>query len=461
MSVFRPRNRVEILRDMIARVVARSTLAGLLRNSVIFHLLAAAADEDAEQYFQLSQLRALFGIDTATGSDLDERAAEIVPATIERRKASFASGFQTFVRQGTVGVLVIPAGSVVAAQDTQGQIKFRTQVSASILNGFDRVSGVSVVALEAGTRGNISANTAVLLVTRVVGVTSTFNPVAHNNAYDRESDEQFRARLKLYVQSMSRGTPVAVLSAVLGVSLAAGARIPFGKVVEPILPTGTYEVFVDDGTGTIDSYSLQYDAADDILLNPAVGGEINVYTSNRPIRDDGSFRLYKNTVLQTRGVQYELNAANGQAELTTPLLAGDVIVARYRNYTGLIQEAQRVVEGDPASLIAYPGVRAAGTLALVKPATAVFQTLVGNTAVANDFNVLSVIANVREAILRYINTLDIGAPVIVASIIEQAMLVQGMVNFQILDLSGTFPAADQIMSPQQVARMTSAGLTLT
>lgn len=81
MPVFQPRNRIQILREMVARVVARSKLAGLTRNSVVFHVLAGAANEDAEQYVQLARLRNVFAIDKATGSDLDERAKEVLPSS--------------------------------------------------------------------------------------------------------------------------------------------------------------------------------------------------------------------------------------------------------------------------------------------------------------------------------------------------------------------------------------------
>ena len=74
MPVFQPRNRVQILREMVARVVARSRLVGVTRNSTVFHVMAGSAEEDAEQYFEMSRLRAVFSIDKATGSDLDERA---------------------------------------------------------------------------------------------------------------------------------------------------------------------------------------------------------------------------------------------------------------------------------------------------------------------------------------------------------------------------------------------------
>lgn len=460
MPLFRPRTRVEILRDMIARVVARSSLVGIVRNSVVFHLLAAAADEDAEQYFQLANLRAIFSIDKATGSDLDERAAEIQPGTLTRRQSIFASGEIAFKRNGTIGNLLIPAGSAVAAEDTEGQIKYRTTAAATILAGSDTVIAVPVVALEAGSRGNASPLTVIQLVSRIPGVIATYNTAAFTNGQDRESDESFRARLKLYVQSLSRGTPVAVRSFALNVQLIDGRRVLYAKVVEPISPTGDYDVYIDDGTGTVDEFDNTYIFALDTLINPAIGGEFNVFTSQRPIRDDGGFAAFKNAVPMVRGVDYELNSANGQVELTAPLVALDIITANYRYYTGLIQETQRVIDGDPATFLTHPGVRAAGTRAIVRAAVPVFQTLAANAAIQSDYNASNVIEEVEATILRYINTLDIGQSVIVAEIVERAMAVPGMFNFQISDLSGTFPAVDQFILPNQVARIVSASLVV-
>lgn len=464
MPLFQPRGRVAILREMVARVVARSKLVGMVRDSVVFHILAAAADEDAEQYFQLANLRAVFNIDQATGSDLDDRAAEIQPGTISRRESLFASGFVRFTRVGTTGNLPIPAGTTVSAEDLQGPVKFRTTAAATILAGSTFVINVPVVALEAGERGNVDVGTIVQLTTRVPGVVGVRNDSRFSNGRDRESDDLFRARIKLYVQALSRGTPTAIRSFALNVQLADGRRVLFAKVVEPILPTGSYQVYIDDGTGGVDLYDTTYAPSigvDDTLINPALGGERDVYTTARPIRDDGSFAAKKNAVLMTRGVDYELNVANGQLELAAPLAAGDVVTARYRFRTGLIQETQRVIDGDPATLVTHPGVRAAGTQAIVLPPSIVYVTLAGNTSVQSDFNAHNVIEQVTAAIMQYINNLDIGESVIAAKIIEVAMAVPGMFNFQISNLSGTFPATDQFILPTQAARIVSADLLIT
>jgi len=445
---------------MIARVIARSRLVGLVRNSVVFHILASAADEDAEQYYQLANLRLIFSIDTATGSDLDERAREIKPSTITRRTSLFASTDLTFGRTGTVGTVNIPAGSIVAARDALGQVQFRTTAAAQITDGNSEVIGVGCVALEAGARGNVQEHSITQFVSRIPGVTTVTNPSEVSNGRDRESDSSFRARLKRHVQSLSRGTPTAVEAFALSVELVDGRRVLFAKVVEPVLPTGRYEVYIDDGTGTSEEYEETFLTADDVLVNPAVGGEENLYTSLKPIRDDGSFQFWVNSVLQTRGTDYQLNTAKGQIELATALATGDNAVARYRNYSGLIQETQKILDGIIGMTLSYPGVRAAGTQAIVLPAAVANQELTASASVNDGYDAEQVIEDVEAAILAYINGLDIGAHVIVSEIIERAMAVDGMYNFLITDLSGTFPAADQIILPHQVARIVSANLSV-
>lgn len=459
MPVFQPRTRVQILRKMIARVVSRSTLIGLVRNSVIFHSLAAAADEDAEQFFQIAQLRAIFSIDNAKGSDLDERAAEIAPDAGPRVGSTFATTTVTFSRTGTSGTLPIAAGSIVAAEDAAGQIKFRTTSASNIADTLSSVAGVPVVALVAGTRANVGAGDIKQLATRIPGIVSVVNPSAVSNAADRESDESFRARLKLYIQSLSRGTPTAIRAFVLRVKLTDGRRVLYAKVVEPVLPTGSYKVYVDDGTGSVDEYNSDYVVGLDTLISPAVGGEVNLFTAEKPIRNqDGSFALFKNSVLLVNGTDYKLNTASGQVELVTALTAGDVVEANYRYYIGLISESQRVVDGDPSAVLTYPGVRAAGTQAVVLPAASVSQTLVANAVVASDFSTSVVIDKVKAVLMRYLNSLDIGAPVVVAELTKRAMEVSGMEDFLISDLSGTFPASNQLILSHQVARIISANL---
>lgn len=466
MPIFSLRNRVQIIRDMVARVVARSPLAGLTRNSVVYHILAAASAEDAEQYLQLARLRALFSIDTATGSDLDERAAEIQPAVVARRSALYASGVCTFSRPGTIGATAVPAGSIVAATDARGQIRFRTTAAATILAGNTTVSGVPVIAMEAGSRGNVDAGQIVRFVTRIPGVTGVTNPASFTTGRDRESDEEFRARLKAYTQSLSRGTVTALTGYALNVLLTTGQRVLFAKVFEPAIPNGTVRLYIDDGTGAIETYSSAFIGTPDVFLPVAVGGERDVFTTQKPIRDDGSFVFRVNAVVQTRNVDYVLNAATGQITLSTTsyptgLAPSDACEAEYRFYTGLIAATQRVIDGDPAFPTQFPGVRAAGITVYVLPPQTLLQSVTANLSVASGFDVTVVTQRVRDAIQDYINTLNIGDDVIVAELIQRIMDVDGMFDVDLQSLTGSTPPANQVVGATQVARIFSVNITLT
>jgi uncharacterized phage protein gp47/JayE len=135
--------------------------------------------------------------------------------------------------------------------------------------------------------------------------------------------------------------------------------------------------------------------------------------------------------------------------------------ASYRFYLGLIQETQRIIDGDPLDPLRVPGVRAAGIQVIVREPAAVFQSIVAQISVLGDYDPTEVASAVQAAIQSYINGLDIGDDVIVAEIIERAMGVPGMFNFSITSLTGSSPATDQIILETQVARISSGSITLT
>jgi len=449
------------MRDMVARVIARAGLSGLRKNSGVYHVLSSAADEDAEQYFQLARLRDVFSIDDATGSDLDARAAEIATDdTLLRIAAQKAVVTVQFSRPGTVGTVSIASGSFVAASDTTGTIRFKTTASGSITPGNTTSALIPVIADIAGTRGSVAAGAISRMETRIAGVTAVTNPAAATPGRDQESDPDFRARIKQHVQRMSRGTVFAITSYARAVQLDNGQRVLFTSVVEPVVPNGSLSCYIDDGTGAVDVYSSDFVTSDDTLIAAATGGEFRFRTNQRPIRDDGSFELRRNGSLLVRNTDYAVNTAGGDVELFTPLTGGQSLKANYRFYTGLVQEAQKVIDGDAADRQNYPGVRAGATRVYVLPPTRVLQSVDGQLSVDDGYDLAVVTAEVVSAIQGYINGLDIGAAVFVASIIKVVMSVTGVVNFTLSNLSGSSPAADQVILPAQVARIASASISI-
>lgn len=446
---------------MVSRIVARSRLRGLARNSGVFHVASASAAEDSEQYFQMARLRSVFSIETATGSDLDERAREIMPAVLRRRAPLRATTNQLFTRVGTTGTTIIPTGSQVGAEDAEGVIIFRTTAPGSITPGNTVSAPIPVVAQLAGVRGNVDAGAISRLLSRIPGVVSTTNAAVVITGQSRESDQSFRARLRSFIQSLSRGTPTAIESFSASVQTPDGRRVLHAKVVEPILPNGTTTVYIDNGTGATDVLDITYQSADDTVLT-AVGGEIEVFSTLNPIRNFIEVRV--NNALQVQDVDFSLDVTRGRVRFSSAsyplgLTTGDVVTMRYVSYGGLIEAVNEVVNGNPSDAIRFPGVRAAGIQTFVLPAIAVPQTLQGVISARDGYNVVTLAALVASTIQEYINSLGIGAPVIVAEIVERAMGVPGMYNFKILSLTGG-AAIDQVVQAYQVPRIQSSDISL-
>lgn len=450
----------QILRDILARTVSRSDLNGIRKNSGLYHVAASSADEDAEQYLQLALLRDVFSIDNATGSELDERAAEMATdEKLKRYTANKATTYLQFSRVGTTGTTNVNQGSFASASDAQGLITFQTTIAGSIPNG-QSVSGlIPAIALVAGVRGNVAANTIRRMTTRIPGITAVTNPTAVDNGRDRESDPNFRKRLKAHVQSMSRGTPFAQESFAGRAVLANGARVLFVRFDTPVIPTGFSDLYLDDGTGALDVYDSSYLVTPDVLVVSATGTEDRLRTTQRPIREDGSFVLYYDGVAQA-GPIYAVNFAKGDIQLYVPPGAGQKVSAGYRYYTGLVQEAQKILHGDPNDRQTYPGVVAGGLTTRAKPASRALQSVQGQIVSLDDYDVVAVIEAASTAIQVYINELGIGEPVLVAEIYRVVQSTKGVRNFKLTALSGSNPPVDQVILRNQVPRIMSSAITL-
>jgi uncharacterized phage protein gp47/JayE len=115
-----------------------------------------------------------------------------------------------------------------------------------------------------GTGGNVLAGTITLVATPAPGIDTVTNAAGFTNGVNAESDASFKARFGLYLASLSRGTLIAVESAVLGVAqnltcavLENASSISGGVGSSP----GSFVVAVDDGSGATPSATLAAVAA--------------------------------------------------------------------------------------------------------------------------------------------------------------------------------------------------------
>jgi uncharacterized phage protein gp47/JayE len=466
MPRFQIKRYEQILTNMIAKIVARTDLSDISDSSVVKHILAAAARQDDEQYYQMSLLQNLFSIDKAVGDDLDERAKDIQPGTITRNVATKATGNIVFSRTGTIGTVNIASGTKVK---TASGVVFSTTAAGQITaaspeqiagHGVGRDSGlVPAIADEPGANGNVVANTIIKFVQKPTGVDEVTNPSAFAYGADEETDDAFRTRIKDYIASLPRSTINALESGVLGAEDEdTGAVILYSKAIEDTVDRGIVTVYIDDGTGSAESYEA---VSGEVLtegLAPgdvAVGGETVLYLNYKPIRSDSAITITSDVrgVLTgdfeyDAGNDYWVNSASGQVNFATGLTAGEQLTVDYTRYTGLIELAQKIIDGDPNDRTTYPGIRAAGVLVYVRVPQVLVQDVSVSLTILEGYEDATVEADVETAIQAYIASLGISGDILISELVKRIMSVAGVYNVYI-----TEPANDITLLDDQLPRV--------
>mgnify|MGYP003635657630 CR=1 FL=1 len=451
MPQFQPKTFTYFLQRMAERVVARSALTDLEEGGELFEMLGAVARELDDVSFQTIQLQRVWDLDTAYGEDLDARAQDFFGATLVRITAVKATATVVFSRSGTAGVATIPSGHSIKVPG--GGPEFVTTAVGSIGAGNTDSAAVAVIAVIAGIAGNVEANT-IKQMTGLAGVETVTNPTPGTGGLDLESDDAFRSRLRTYIRSLPRGTVDALKFAALSGTLPLLGRVSTADVVEDPLVRGVTRVYIDNGSGTIESTDTL--AATETIVASASGGEIRLDTANKPIVIGTPFTLFKGAAALTEGVDYTLNRATGRITLTVPLVALQAVtLTGYTWYTGLIEEVQKIIDGDAADRTNYPGYRAAGTLVYVLAPTALIISIEANIVIEDGYDDAAVRTAVQNAVLRHVNGLGINGDLIFNELIHQVMAVPG-----VFDVNFVTPLTTVIVGDAEVIRVTASDVDI-
>ena len=136
---------------------------------------------------------------TAQGEDLD-RHAQL--RGVARRQAATATGMVRFyVSQPQETQTEIPEGTVCM---TAAGVRFLTTRAAEVKAG-ETYADAPVIAAEAGTAGNVGANTIVFMALPPVRIVACANPEPLTNGLDQEGDEELRARVLATYQRLANG----------------------------------------------------------------------------------------------------------------------------------------------------------------------------------------------------------------------------------------------------------------
>lgn len=179
------------------------------------------------------------------------------------------------------GNRVVAAGTIV--QTPQGNssnaVQFSTLYPATIPDGEVTVEGITVVARANGVIGNVPAGSINGFQAFPFPGATVTNPLPFSNGQSSEGDTDFRERIKATRQSRTKGTALAIQTAVTGITSSdENKRVTSASMVARRgLPSTLY---VDDGTG----YEEQTDGiAIEPLNDSSLGGEEFFQLSQRPV----------------------------------------------------------------------------------------------------------------------------------------------------------------------------------
>jgi len=188
---------------------------------------------------------------------------------------TFAHPAGTVVVQGTTGSnRTIASGLVpfVPATDSTKEIDFRTTEAGTLFDGDFVTDLIDVESQNVGFETRAGSSTITRWLAPPFSNATVTNPVAATRGVDREKDDPYRQRLKDFIQSLTRATPLAVTTLVSGATdPATGATVAFAQIIEPVSP-GACLLYVTDGTLNF-SLGQQPFLGRDVLITDAEPGD--------------------------------------------------------------------------------------------------------------------------------------------------------------------------------------------
>lgn len=437
-------------RILLGGLIGRASMSDVADTSVVKTLCSAVAQCLDELSYNAGNLRLAFGIDTAAGPDLDARAAQY---GVTRIGAVQAKASLTFSSSSQATATIIPAQTTVL---TATGTVFTTDADATLTAGATSIPNVAATCQTPGIVGNVPALTLVQFQSQPVGISAVTNPAAGIGGQDQETDDSLRQRIKLSVAGLARGTPAALESAVLGAKdPATGDTILFAKVLEdPIARPAYSEMYIADAAGTNEgtSVAVSGEVLTASLAGPpqgsAQGGETRLTAKNRPFDTNVAATLTSSKRGKlTLGTDFYVNTSAGVFFLTPAAVQGEVLTATYSYFGGIIQLAQKIIDGDPSDRADFPGYRAAGTQCVVLSPLIIQQRVDCNVVVQDGYSLDATLAQAQVAIQNYLSLLGIGQNVIVPQLIAAIMGVPGVVDLTLMN-----PTSDVLTAPSQLIR---------
>lgn len=210
-----------VVRQQVAAIQAAcSTVLTFLVGSLELARVQAVAGVSMWLQSLVMQLLNTTRLSTSTGNDVDTFVGDF---GLTREAAVAAIGTVTFARFTATNAASVPVGATVSTGDgTQTfiviadstQSLFNAGANAYVIPAGMATGNATVQAVNAGSQGNVNANTITLISSAIVGVDTVTNAAPFADGVDQESDAALKARFLIYIQGLKEGIKAAVASAI-------------------------------------------------------------------------------------------------------------------------------------------------------------------------------------------------------------------------------------------------------
>lgn len=188
------------------------------------------------------------------------------------------------LKQGTEETILAGTNVIVPANSISKEIKYSIVSDQILKSGEERLQDVDIVATNPGAIGNISSyaitGTAAFPSAPFAGARAE-NTSKFTTGTDIETDAALRDRIKSHIQSLSKGTKLAILNAIVGlVDPVSAKRVVSSNVILPQNTETPVKVYIDDGTGFEPSFSAK---GFETIVAKSTGGETRLQLDTDPL----------------------------------------------------------------------------------------------------------------------------------------------------------------------------------
>lgn len=426
----------EIRRRWVTRFVGLSKLRDLAEGDDFGTFFGVMADELSSHQQLLKEFIDGHFLD-AKGEVLDERIAQLPGGFRPRQGAKAARGGGiTLYREDASQSEVYDPGSITLGRSSAPSLSYLNFGTVTFAPGVYSVSGITVICTSTGVTGNAPANG----VDTLLGATGTIYRVVSDlpvtGGFDREEDNELQARAKLWVRSLTRTTPDAI------VAIAMNFESSDGETLRNSPPTlwedpdnrGYCELIIDNGFGFV---GYTRDAATTTGVFPSVDGTPRFQL---PFE----YPAVSPPVLSIEGVE----ATPPHPDYVTLEERGLIITRESPMYLDVTAGntweigGHKVLFGFPAELQAYveQNCRAAGNrVRVVLPDPQPIQ-ISANVTVEDGYTFEDVFDRIKRGITIYMARLPPGQPLLFFRLGGDLITIPGVRNI-LFDQTDRYPAS--------------------